>query len=174
MHPNCWACDKKLKLVCSVVSDSLQPHGLYLPGSTVHGILQARILEWVAISFSRGSSQPRDRTWVSCIAGRCFILWANIRAQILEPMVCNRKYPHSLQLEKAHAQQGRPCTAKSKQTGREILFKNKVLSSSQKAPMITGSIVASAGLTLQCNKIYYISVLRVSSNIFRNFHVVLK
>ena len=35
-----------------------------------HGILQARILEWVAISFSRGSSQPRDRTWVSCVAGR--------------------------------------------------------------------------------------------------------
>ena len=46
------------------------------PGSSVHGILQARILEWVAISFSRGSSQPRDRTWVSCIAGRRFILWA--------------------------------------------------------------------------------------------------
>ena len=36
------------------------------------GILQARILEWVAISFSRGSSRPRDRTWVSCIAGRLF------------------------------------------------------------------------------------------------------
>ena len=41
-----------------------------LPGSSVHGIFQARVLEWVAISFSRGSSQPRDRTWVSCIAGR--------------------------------------------------------------------------------------------------------
>ena len=46
------------------------------PGSSVHGILQARVLEWVAISFSRGSSQPRDRIRVSCIAGRCFILWA--------------------------------------------------------------------------------------------------
>ena len=44
------------------------------PGSSVHGILQVRILEWVAISFSRGSSQPRDRTRVSCIAGRRFIL----------------------------------------------------------------------------------------------------
>ena len=44
------------------------------PGSSVHGISQARILEWVAISFSRGSSQPRDRTQVSCIAGRCFNL----------------------------------------------------------------------------------------------------
>ena len=40
------------------------------PVSSVHGILEARILEWVAISFSRESSQPRDRTWVSCIAGR--------------------------------------------------------------------------------------------------------
>ena len=43
-------------------------------GSSVHGILQARILEWVAISFSRGSSQPRVRIQVSCIAGRHFIL----------------------------------------------------------------------------------------------------
>ena len=43
-----------------------------LPGSSVHGIFQARILEWVAISFSRRSSQPRDWTWVSCIVGRCF------------------------------------------------------------------------------------------------------
>ena len=50
------------------------------PGSSVHGILQEGILEWVAISFSRGSSQPRDRTRVSCIAGRCFILWATRKA----------------------------------------------------------------------------------------------
>ena len=43
-----------------------------LPGSSIHGIFQARILEWVAISFSRRSSQPRDWTWVSHIVGRCF------------------------------------------------------------------------------------------------------
>ena len=42
------------------------------PGSSVHGIPQARILERVAISFSRGSSQPRDQTYISCIAGRFF------------------------------------------------------------------------------------------------------
>ena len=46
------------------------------PGSSVHRILQARVLEWVAISFSRGSSQPRARTQVSCITGRCFNLCA--------------------------------------------------------------------------------------------------
>ena len=45
-------------------------------GSSVHGILQARILEWVAIPFSRGSSRPRDRTRVSCIAGGFFTVWA--------------------------------------------------------------------------------------------------
>ena len=44
-----------------------------LPGSSVYGILQARIVGWVAISYSRGSSRPRDQNWVSCIAGRFFI-----------------------------------------------------------------------------------------------------
>ena len=44
--------------------------------SSVHGILQARILEWVGISFSRWSSQPRDWTQVSCTVGRCFTVWA--------------------------------------------------------------------------------------------------
>jgi len=50
------------------------------PGSSVHGILQARILERVAISFSRGSSRPRDRTQVSHLAGRCFNLWTTREA----------------------------------------------------------------------------------------------
>ena len=44
------------------------------PGSSVYGISQARILEWVAIPFSRGSPWPRDRTWVSCMAGRFFTI----------------------------------------------------------------------------------------------------
>ena len=45
---------------CSVVSDSMSPHGLQAPGSSVHGILQAKVLDQVAISFSRGSSQLKD------------------------------------------------------------------------------------------------------------------
>ena len=45
-----------------------------LPGFSVHGIFQARVPEWVAISFSRGSSRPRDGTRVSRIVGRCFTL----------------------------------------------------------------------------------------------------
>ena len=51
-----------------------------LPGSSIHGIFQATVLEWVAISFSRGSSQTRDRTLVSCIAGRHFTVWATREA----------------------------------------------------------------------------------------------
>ena len=51
------------------------PMDCSLPGSSVHGIFQARILEWVAISFSR-SSRPRDQTQVSHIAGRRFTVWA--------------------------------------------------------------------------------------------------
>ena len=47
---------------------------------TVHGILQVRILEWLAFPFSRGSSQPRDRTQASCIAGRFFTSWATTEA----------------------------------------------------------------------------------------------
>ena len=51
-----------------------------LPGSSVHGILQARILEWVAMPFSRGSSQPRDWTQVYCIAGEFLTIWATSEA----------------------------------------------------------------------------------------------
>ena len=50
------------------------------PGSLVHGIFQAWILEWVAVSFSRGSSWPRDRTQVSRIVGRRFTVWATREA----------------------------------------------------------------------------------------------
>ena len=46
-----------------------------LPVSSIHGILQARILEWIVIPFSRGSSWPRDWTWISCTAGR---LWSEL------------------------------------------------------------------------------------------------
>ena len=52
-----------------------------LQGSSVHRIFQARVLEWVAISFSRGSSQPRDRTQVSRITGRRFTIWATREAR---------------------------------------------------------------------------------------------
>ena len=54
---------------CPILCD---PMDCTLPGSSVRGIIQARILEWVVVPFSRGSSQPRDQTQVSCIAGEFF------------------------------------------------------------------------------------------------------
>ena len=66
----------KLSEVAQLCLTLCDPVNYSPPGSSVHGILQARILEWVAISFSRRSSRPRDRTQVSRIVGRCFNLWA--------------------------------------------------------------------------------------------------
>ena len=60
------------------------PMDCNLPGSSDHGISQARILEWVAVPFSRGSYQPRDQTQVSLIAGRFFTVWATREA----PLIC--------------------------------------------------------------------------------------
>ena len=63
----------KITQSCLTLCD---PMDYSLPVSSVHGILQARILEWVAIPFSRGSSQDRDGTQVFHIAGRFFTIWA--------------------------------------------------------------------------------------------------
>ena len=69
-----WATRKWSEVAqsCPTLCD---PMDCSLPGSSIHGILQARVLEWVAISFSRGSSRPRDWTWVAHIPGRRFNRW---------------------------------------------------------------------------------------------------
>ena len=69
--------ESEVAQLCLTLCDPMDSN---LPGSAVHGILQARILERAAISFSRGSSQPRDRTQVSCIADRRFTIWATREA----------------------------------------------------------------------------------------------
>ena len=65
--------------LCPTLCD---PMDCNLPGSSIHEIFRARVLEWVAISFSRGSSWPRDQTWVSHIAGRRFTIWPTREAQV--------------------------------------------------------------------------------------------
>ena len=74
----CFLCDPELESesCCSVASNSLWPMDY-----TVHGVLQARILEWVAFPFCRGSSQPSDQTQVSCIAGGFCPSWGTREAQ---------------------------------------------------------------------------------------------
>ena len=71
----------KVAQSCPTLCD---PMDCTLPGSSIHGIFQSRILEWVAISFSRGSSRPRDWTLVSCIVGRRFTIWATRKVLVLE------------------------------------------------------------------------------------------
>ena len=66
--------------LCLTLGD---PMDCSLPCSFIHGIFQARILEWVAISFSRGPSWPRDWTQVSCIRGRPITIWATRESSFL-------------------------------------------------------------------------------------------
>ena len=74
------------------VSDSCELIVRSPPGSSVHRIFQARILEWVAISFSRGSSWRRDQTRLPCTAGRFFTNWATREALAWSPLI----YEHNL------------------------------------------------------------------------------
>ena len=77
--------------VAQALSNSLQPHGDSLPGSTVHGILLARILEAIPVSW--GSSHPRERIQVSCIVGRFFAIWATREAQLDIPGCGSSHHP---------------------------------------------------------------------------------
>ena len=69
--PNMWSIPLLLLFSHKVLSNLLRFMDCSPPDSSVHGIFQARVLDWVAISFFRGSSWPRDRSQVSCIVGRC-------------------------------------------------------------------------------------------------------
>ena len=80
----------KITQLCLTLFDSMD---WGLPGSSVHGLLQARILEWVAIPFLRGSSQPRDQTQVSHIADRFFTIWAT-----KEGLVVRKSSTHTMSL----------------------------------------------------------------------------
>ena len=87
-------------LVAQLCLTPCNPMDYSPPGSSVHGIIQVRILDWAAIPFSRRSSQPTDRTWVSWIAGRFFIIWATREARKLFKAKGDRSvtYRHSPEL----------------------------------------------------------------------------
>ena len=88
-HITCWPSDIVCVLVCVMVIHSrltlCDCRPCSWPGSSVHGILQARMLRWVAMPICRGSSQPRDQTWVFWIADRFFTVWATRRALVDAP-----------------------------------------------------------------------------------------
>ena len=77
-HCNTMTLWREVAQSCPTLCD---PMDCSLPGFSDHGIFQTRVLEWVAISFSRGSSRPRNRTQVSHIVGRSFTLWATREAR---------------------------------------------------------------------------------------------
>ena len=68
-------------LVAQLCPSLCNPKDCSPPGFSIHGILQARILKWVAISFSRGSSCPRDRTHISCLSRQTLSHWASREVQ---------------------------------------------------------------------------------------------
>ena len=76
----------EIHCVCVLVTQSCptlcEPLDCIPPGFYVHGILQARILEWIGIPFSRGSSHPRHQTQISCIIARFFTIWATRKSKI--------------------------------------------------------------------------------------------
>ena len=77
VHIKCRNINSHSSLIsCSVVSDSWRPHGLKPTRLLCPWNSPSKNAGWVAIPFSKGSSQPRDWTWVSCIAGRFFMVWA--------------------------------------------------------------------------------------------------
>ena len=71
-------------IVTQLYQTLCDPMDCSLPGSSVHGILQARLQEWVAIPFFRRSFQPIDQSQVSCIAGKFFTIWATREAHLWE------------------------------------------------------------------------------------------
>ena len=83
-----WTIKKSEREVAQSCLTLCDPMDCSLPGFSIHGIFQARVLEWGAIAFSRVFSWPRYRTWVSCTAGRCFTLWATREA--LKKAECQR------------------------------------------------------------------------------------
>ena len=93
-----WKVKVLVTQLCPILCD---PMDNTPPGFSAHGIFQARILEWVAIPFSRGCSWPRDRTRVSHSAGRFFTVWAT-REALLHIYICNCQYSIILTYKNGH------------------------------------------------------------------------
>ena len=97
------------------------PMDCSLPGSSIHGISQARILEWVAVSFSRGPSPPRDQTRVSCTAGRFFTIRATREAFDKEEIYLIYSAPFTVSLKEPPAPGLHPEGWRNPGTVREVV-----------------------------------------------------
>ena len=109
-----------------------------IPWTVAHGILQIRMLEWVTFPFSRGSSQPRDQTQVSCIAGRFFTSWAtekpkntgvgslSLFQQIFPTQESNQGLLHCRQILYQLSYEGRPTLKSTHTVCKPVFFKMKI------------------------------------------------
>ena len=87
-----WESESEITRSCPTLCNTMD---CSLPRVSVHGIFQARILEWVALSFSRGSSRPRDQARVSRIVGRSFTVWAASEVIDLQSLVTTQTHTHT-------------------------------------------------------------------------------
>ena len=90
-----WGVEEGEERVAQLCWTLCDPMDCSPPDSSVHGIFQATILEWVAVSFSKASSQPRDWIRVSCFAGRRFTIWAT-REVAQNNRICVLSFPSLL------------------------------------------------------------------------------
>ena len=138
------------------------------PASSVHGILQVRILEPVAIPFSRGSSWPRDQTWLSCIADRFFIIWPEacsfLPGQIVEELfltandtiflfLCMHSYLHSFFLYF----QFNPLSYVSEKLLINSIFAYNFIHTVSRALLVTCLFTSSAGLEFLEGNVWILS-----------------
>ena len=124
-RPEYWSEWSEVAQSCPTFCD---PMDSSQPGSSVHGIFQARILEWVTISFSRGSPWPRDRTRVSCIVGRCFTVWAThlLLQGIFPTQGLNPGLSHCRQILYQLSHRGKPAEGKANANPQSIKWGRKV------------------------------------------------
>ena len=107
--------------------------------ASVHGISQARILEWVAIPFSRGSTRFRDLTWVSCTAGRFFTIWATNKTQFTYHKIQSFKVYSSVAFRKFKVAQPSPLSTLSLAG-----YSHKVVKSQSRLKRLSAHRVSSA------------------------------
>ena len=129
-HPSSMArtsCGGGSGLVAKSCPTFAIPMDWSLSGSSVHGILQVRILEWVAISFSRGSSWPRNRTQVSCIVGRFFTDWAMKVVQEVPVRRCIRDLDGTILCSSLNTKVGESAFLPGKKQGKDVPFSSMSL-----------------------------------------------
>ena len=159
--PYVCACTQSCPTLCG-------PMDCRPPGSSIHGILQAKILKWVAISYSRGSSQPRDRTRVSCIGK-----WGPLQSG--KPCFLYIRKCYFLRLSSLKPRQNTICKTPRSLQGQSLLFSfqltlTQLLISDQRL-LLPGKRLQFllCAIILTCTCLYLVTILQVYYNCLSTF-----